>query len=316
MHYTRFISVIPLGLPDELLRPWHLFPLPVVETQIRRKLASSPTKNPARNRALAMKLERLPYCIGGGFWAVLKIGSELKAAAERHGRPNLPASEEVRQSVLEADETLFVRHAVDSFLEIGSRTQDAVLDYISASYEIKVPEGLNGCVRELQCETLPLPPALRDCVLRYWDASGQRLRNYRNRSQHQGVVASEAVIVSRHGAPNEVALFLPGNPEEREPSKWVFGEGGTLAYPYCTEAYLELFGFAYEVLFILARHLGYTEQFSRLVTFRAPIGPVPFEAHAIPEESELETRLLAWRRELKDRCTASHGHITDPSTAE
>lgn len=282
-----------------------------METILRRRLRESDPAHVDTSRAQELQLERLPYCVSGAYWALLEVGRLL--ADLGNTRSLQLGSPEATQLVLSADETLFVRHAIDSYLDVACRAQDAILAYVTATLHQSLPASLSKCVRAMRRGTLKGNPWVEATIEQYWATSGERLRQYRDLAQHHAVVSSEGVVVRTGGGHLELALFLPANPEVKSPADWHYDDPDALAYPYCCRSYVALFGFIYRLLYILARHLGFTESFTRRITFRAPLSAARRVSHPVPEPGDLAAVLIQERQLLKAQCEAEYGKLSEPA---
>jgi hypothetical protein len=244
----------------------------------------------------------------------MEIRHLLEQAVDKH-REDFERTE-ATQVVLASNETLFIRNAIDSYFDIACRAQDSVLAYVSATYRTSLPSSLSDCARKLAQNKVMLSPDIGHALSAYWADTGELLRQYRDLAQHHAVVASEATLIKTPSGSIEIALVLPGNPDIKSPKDWKYGSQGKLAYPFCERSYLDLFSFIYRVLFVLARSLGYTETFTRRITFRAPMGPTPPESRPVPSAEEVHETIWSLRRDLKDQCSSAYGAINDPPRAD
>lgn len=302
------------GRHDDVALPWHLFPLPIVRSQLlKRRTLSDHPELPGAGRGLDIQLERLPYCMGGAYRAVMEVRQLLAAAVSAHQEEF--ARSKANQMILGQGETLFIRNAVDSYLDVSCRAQDAVLAYVSTTFYRSLRQSLSRYVKALKNGKVFSHPEIEAALSEYWSKTGRRLRQYRDLAQHHAVVASEGTLVMRSDGLIEVALLLPTDPSVKAPKDWTYRSPAVPAYIFCEQSYLDLFSFVYRVLFILARHLGYPESFRRLVTFRAPIGAGPLPSHGVPSPEDLPSRLSEIRKDLKSDCQAKYGPIADPPKA-
>lgn len=192
--------------------------------------------------ALALQLDFLPYALGAACCAV----SELLYAQSRVTAEVLGG---VRRDstfyVLSPEHRDCIAFRIDSFLDAARRAQNGLVPYIGRSLGQSLPASMDDVAKKLQTGALQLPADIGDTLQTYWRTSGQRLKYYRDLSQHHGLVASDARVFFRRTGVPAIFLLLPNNPEDKHPNALRFEKPAVHAATYCKQAFLELLGCVY-----------------------------------------------------------------------
>lgn len=288
----------------------HLLPLPIVVTQLRKRQRAADEFSDAevqnlRFRALESELEQLPYALGGAYWALKQLANQQHSIAAEIESQSLPLGITL---ILPGEVTNELSYAFDSFLGFARRAQNAIILYVRRVFGVQLPKSLADLAKKKGI----LPQELEDVVQQFWSAAGETLKNYRDLGMHHALVSSDARCTR---TPDGVFLYfaIPNNPESNSAARLKFSDPVVYAMPYAQEAFLALFGFLYEVLFILVRHLGFTSKLNVLLYPRealhagSPLGHAPLTPIGIDES------LWAARSELEAACTKRYGRIDSPA---
>ena len=288
----------------------HLLPLPIVVAQLRSRLkrdteSAEDEVQQLRFRALESEIEQLPYALGGAYWALRQLSQHQRWIAEDiESQPAVG----IGVTILLPQETAHeLSYAFDSFLGFARRAQNAVTLYLRRVLDAQLPKSL----AELAKKRDILPGELDAVIQHYWSADGERLKNYRDLGMHHALVSSDARCTR-----TEEGVFLyfaiPNNPEANSAARLRFSDPVVYAMPYANEAFLALFRFIYEILFILMRHLGFTSRFSHLIYPREPLHAGSPLGHLPLPPDGIDENLWTARVELKAACTQRYGSIDAP----
>lgn len=209
------------------------------------------------------------------------------------------------------DEAQPLTYAVDSYLGAARRAQNSVYVYMSKVLGKSVPKSLNVVASKLQKTSLHVPVALRETIVEYWFASGEKLKAYRDLVEHHAIISSDARLVMTSQAKPLIYLTLPNNPEVKTTTLLRYREPVVHAYNYCSESFVELFCFLYKVTYLLARTLGPSKSLTMVVAPRAPLHAGEHPGQEIPSVAELAAHLWAERKRLKALCQGRFGRLDE-----
>lgn len=263
--------------------------------------------------AMENDLERLPYCLQSAQAALLwlaRLQSELVANLTPSPLPpGLPKTRVGQHATIDDPARVSMGAAIDAYLESSRRTMDALIPYVQRALAVlgsgKSMQGsMHSVVTNLSRE--PLGHGLDEPFIDFWKSSGALLKEYRDLAQHHAIVVSEPYIEVHASGERRIFLALPNNPAETSPKKRSFTPP-IAAYPYCEKSFLELLGFCYEVMYILARLLGDDQQ--RTSGLRVVLTKDGAGTHQPRPPSALQTDIDARMLLIAGDCCRRHGEI-------
>ena len=194
------------------------------------------------------------------------------------GREREPKSIQAFQ--LEDGDQYAMAFAVDRYLEAARRAQNAVWVYLSRVFRTAVPASLSDIVKNIEKSKLQLPFEVARLITQYWGASGKKLKDYRDLSQHHAVVSSDGRVTFLPDGRELIFLVLPNNPEVKSPTDLSYLPG-IHAFPYLLDSYCKLLAFWCGVARELLNHTKETELKRWGHEFKGGFGGKP-EGHAAP----------------------------------
>lgn len=203
---------------------------------------------------VSLQLEQLPYCLGALSYAYLEFVATLHATVI-FDIAKTPSPSGIH--VLRPEERDRVCFLIDSFLEAGRRSQNALIPYVSKAYGVSLPSSLHDLERKVRAGKVALPEALASLIIQYWSSHGERLKQYRDLSQHHALVSSDARTFVANAAPC-VYLVLPNNPEAKSASKLQFVEPFVHAQAFLKDQFFSLLQLCNDVVgqFIDKQRMG------------------------------------------------------------
>ena len=180
-------------------------------------------------------LELLPYVLGAAGKAVSDLAAaQNRLAEEHHGRlaPNhiQGLGDDVRDELT---------YSVDGFLDAARRAQNAVIPYLRRGLRMSLPASMNKLMKALRAGRLEFPEKLGTNLDRYWTNHGERLKAYRDISQHHSLVTSDVRIFLADGR-TAVYFVLPSNPEAKSARRLTFGSPPVHALSYLLDEFFAL----------------------------------------------------------------------------
>jgi hypothetical protein len=155
-------------------------------------------------------------------------------------------------------------------------------------------------VKDIKRNRLVLPLQIARLIESYWDRSGERLKAYRDLSQHHGVVSSDGRIGFFPDGSPFVYLVLPNNPAEKQFAKLSYLDPRIDALPYIVNSYCELYSFAFKLADILLGHTTDTGVHTYVWNLKGPLrlgGEV--DGHRIVRVQDILTSLESLVLNLK-----------------
>jgi len=228
-------------------------------SSLRAKLTRDLETDTDRHRSLHWALEALPYCLAANYNALVTF-VEVQADVIERNAQGLRGGTIL---VLSADQTDRLNFAIDAFLETACRAQNTLSPYLRRTLRRDYADSLSDLIKKLEKGPVRLPDAIAEILVGYWRTHGERLRHYRDLSQHFALVASESrIFLAEDGTPGS-RLLLPSNPEVKSNSALSFGKPPIHAQHYLREQFLKLYGILFCVTKILDQGLpGEPKQFS------------------------------------------------------
>jgi hypothetical protein len=254
-------------------------------------------------RTLEFELQQLPYALGGAYWALNQLLEQQRAIADALQSSSLPIG---ATQVISPDEAYELSYAFDSFLSFCRRAQDATVLYIRrVATGPELPRSMADVVKKRGL----LPGHLESVVIEYWSSSGSVLKTYRDLGVHHALVSSDARFTKTENG-DFLYFAIPNNPDCKSAAKLRFSDPVVYAFPYARDAFLALFSFTYQLLFLMARYLGYTTRLSETIFFpREAVHANSALGHPTPSPDYIEQSIWALRAELKTVCTQRFGPL-------
>jgi hypothetical protein len=223
---------------------------------------------PDQFRAAYFYLELLPYSLGATYQAFFDF-----VQAERELVTATLATNEDKNAIhaIGPAGRDKLSYRIDTFLETTRRTQNAVIPYISKALSISLPLSLNDLVKKIQSNKVSLPSKITSDLVGYWEHQGNKLKDYRDLSQHHALVASEVRIFHSSERKPAIYITLPNNPEEKNPAKLVFDNPPIQAFFYMKEQLHWLIRFCHEITTALTKPPGEIRAVSGSIVFRNPL---------------------------------------------
>jgi hypothetical protein len=241
--------------------------LPLVPT-LRHQLTDAFGPDDPKRTTTLLNLEMLPYSLGATQDALhryLQIHADLATSAvARMGAG-------VGLSVLSPAERDSLAYTVDSFLEAGRRTQNAVVPYLTKALRVSLPPSLADLAEDLEKGKHTLDAQITSLIGQYWRGSGQTLKDYRDLSQHFSLASSDVRVTrgDEHGP--LLQMLLPNNPSTKSTAHIEFGNPPIHAFPYMEEAFRWLVAFTRKLTAALIRPAGGERAQAAVNLFRTPI---------------------------------------------
>ena len=191
--------------------------------------------------------------------------------------------------------------AIDSYLIAARRSQNAVTRYLSSSPNLISLKGslhdiYNKIIDSDPRTTDAIPPEIREMIIKYWNDSGLKLKNYRDRSEHTALITAEPVAFLNQDGQASIRLQLPANPENPSFDTLDFANGPS-AVEYLHTSFGELVDFINDVIEQLidnampeAQPETVRKRKALVMKFKAPIvlGPPP-QGTPVPFKSRFST---------------------------
>lgn len=268
--------------------------LPILRRQLTPALGND------NYRDVHFQLELLPYCLEAASSALENLHLESQKIVSDCLPPNQSAS---RTIVLPKPEhSRRLSYNVDHFLDVARRAQNAWIPYLSRRFGLSLPSSLSELMKQLnKSQDLGLPEEIRHELIAYWKDHGQRLKDYRDLSQHYALVLSEAQVFRAPDGTPSIQFTLPNNPQVKSSRQLSFEDPTVHAFFYIRDQYCELVAFSNWLCDKLlegsaTRHVGLLSVVPRVsLNLGDPCPP----GHQIPTESavaqEIAKRIAAWQ---------------------
>jgi hypothetical protein len=199
-----------------------------------------------------LDLLQFPHAVGAAFDALCRLESSQVDLVDRRlsqGTRDPRAIEMVNRS-----ETYPLTFAIDSYLESAVRAQNGAWHYASKAFGVSdTPESLRDAVKQLRKDGIKgIPTVVASSIVSYWESGGQRLRAYRVLSQHFALVSSDVRLRFAPDGSASIFLALPSDPAVTKPAGLRYDNPVVLALPYCTETFVHLIRWIYELARLIA----------------------------------------------------------------
>jgi hypothetical protein len=193
------------------------------------KLMADCQKDDKKYTAKQWDLQQLPYSLRATYDAYLRFAEGCrKLAASLDSNSN--------RLILTPAHTYEISFAIDSFLEAGRRTQNALISYLGKALKLSFPSSFHEFQKKLRADKYEeFPQVMREFLLNYWDSHGKKLKDYRDIAQHHALVASEVTLFRNDEGVVGIVLLLPSNPESDSAAKIVWGQPKVHAQKFLRE---------------------------------------------------------------------------------
>jgi hypothetical protein len=264
-------------------------------------------------RGTLLRLEMLPYSLMACQTALYECVSAQEQLLGQISSRGLDDKTTLHLSPRECEE---LAHPVDTFLESARRCQNALAYYLSRALRVSVPtRGLELVVRRIERRGLDFGEVINDLLCGHWKEYGQRLKEYRDLSQHYAIVSSDARVF-RSSGDGTVCLYLllPTNPEVKNAGMLQYEKPSIHAYVYVRDYFGRLLALVYHVTRKLRERFpdnmnpdGSKTAILRPAVLRAPIvfgRETGIEGHRIFTHEDVRegvSNRIARNRELYDK---------------
>ena len=238
-------------------------------------------------RSTIYSLELLPYSLGATYQAFLDFANEEQVLVDATMSKFKDKGNIVAIGGGGRDRLCY---KIDSFLEAARRAQNAVIPYISKAKSISLPSSLADLVKRIEKKKIKLSDDIVDDILGYWTNQGEKLKHYRDLSQHHALVASEVRVFTSSDSKPAIYIALPRNPEVKDPSQLSFDDPPILAFHYLHEQLRWLIRFCHVITTKVTIPPGPQRAVTSTILFRAPMRlgtGAKVTGHYIQTESEI-----------------------------
>lgn len=255
-----------------------------------------PFEGQAMEPHIVYQLESLPYHVRNTFFALKNfeiLRSQAVASVSINLKPGsqLMVSDEISEKIA---------WMLDSFFSSARRAQNALISYISyCPPRQSLPSSMHDLHRNLANSSVTLPENITTKILQYWADSGLKLKNYRDRLEHTGIISSDPIVFLTEDGSPAVKIMLPSNPEVDSLRAFNFTPG-IHASDYIHQGFIELLVFINsiieELIALLTPGRAYEEARKarvHIIAFRTPIvlGPQP-RGTLVPFPRPIEESIL------------------------
>ncbi|HME69355.1 MAG TPA: hypothetical protein VKM54_05745, partial [Myxococcota bacterium] len=157
--------------------------------------------------------------------------------------------------------------AVDAYFTAARRAQNAVIPYLSIGLKKSIPSSLAKVAGKIAKGETVTDPELDQLVVEYWQASGSRVKDYRNLAEHHAIISSDVRIVPSVTGEPLLVLFLPNNPESKNARDLRFSDPMVHAVPFVIATFVDLLAFVSRVCDAMIAKLGGTTRRWRVMSW-------------------------------------------------
>ncbi|MDD5008036.1 MAG: hypothetical protein PHU49_06710 [Syntrophorhabdaceae bacterium] len=252
--------------------------------------------NPEAQRLQEFYLEQLQYCVYAAVDAVLGLADRLvhstDGASPGHGIILVP--EPTRNTL---------GFAVDHYFDAARRALNAANVYISKTLRTSVPASFADLVKQIRKGGIQLPERIQSLTMAYWEAHGNKIKAYRDLSQHFAVISSDARVTIFPDGKAVYYLVLPNNPEEKNPTKLSYVDPRIDAFPYIVNSYNKMYRYLFELTHILMSYTYSESPDTVPILFKSPLNlgaKHPVDGHLKPDIDELKSYLIGSQLHIYD----------------
>lgn len=264
--------------------------LVTLSSRIREALGD----NPETQRLQEFYLEQLQYCVYAAADAILDLADKLLHATDsvptENGASPGPGIILVPEPVRN-----MMSFAVDRYFDAARRALNAANVYISKILRISVPVSFSDLIKQVHKGSLQLPERIQSLTTIYWEAHGNKIKAYRDLSQHFAVISSDARVTILPDGRAFYHFVLPNNPEEKNPTRLSYVDPRIDAFPYVVSSYTKLYLYLFELTHILMSYTYSEEPDTIPILFKSPLNigaQRSVEGHIKPDIDELKSYLI------------------------
>jgi len=256
-------------------------------------------------QATEWAVEQLPYALAATANALLQMAEAECDAAESVMRRADRKEAGLCTYQLEDSEYRPIAFAVDSYFDAARRAQNATWPYLSKVLGTSIPLSLSDLVSKLRNGRKLLPQRIHDLVESYWSRSGERLKSYRDLSQHHALVSSDGRVTLLPDGRAAIYVVLPNNPTEKNLSNLSYLDPRIDALPYASQSYSELYAFVFELTHLLLSYTTDSGEMWHVTVFKGPlrVGPT-IDGHLPVPAKAIATTIAALAADLRQRLDA------------
>ena len=255
--------------------------------------------NPEFQRIQEFYLEQLQYCVYAAADAVLGLADKLI-----HSIDGVPAADGTGTGIILVPESIknTISFVVDHYFDAARRALNAANVYISKTLRITVPVSFADLLKQIRKGRIQLPERIESLTVVYWESHGNKIKAYRDLSQHFAVISSDARVTILPDGKAVYYLVLPNNPEEKNPAKLSYVDPRIDAFPYIVNSYNKLYRYLFELTHVLLSYTYSEGPVTIPILFKSPlkIGSKHSEGHSKPNVDELKTYLIQSQLHIYD----------------
>ena len=262
--------------------------------------------NPETQRLQEFYLEQLQYCVYAAVDAILGLADRLV-----HTTDSVPAPDGASpdRGIILVPEPMknMLSFAVDHYFDAARRALNAANVYISKTLRTSVPGSFSDLVKQIRKGSIQLPERIQALTTAYWETHGNKIKAYRDLSQHFAVISSDARVTILPDGKAVYYLVLPNNPEEKNPTKLSYVDPRIDAFPYIVNSYNKLDLYLFELTHILVSYT-YSERPDTIsILFKSPLNLGArhrVDGHLKPDIDELKSYLIGSQLHIYDAMKA------------
>ncbi|MHB8967096.1 MAG: hypothetical protein ACYC57_02395 [Thermoleophilia bacterium] len=235
--------------------------------------------DPMRASMIGRLLNQLPYSLASSAKALVTFCTSQYEIVEKYSMRDRDTGM-MHMYSLEDTDWHKMAFALDSYLEAARRTQNSICLYLSQIFKQSFPQSLSDTYKGIVKNIYNIPDHAKGTITSYWTNDGEKIKSYRDLSQHHAIVSSDARISFLPDGQILIFLIIPTNPSEKSPLKLSF-EPRLYAIDYMLGSYQRLLSFVCSMVGQLLNHKGrtgeliMTQEFMGGVSLKAEGRPLP-----------------------------------------
>lgn len=277
-------------------------------SRLRDEFTRRETDDWEKAKSTVFQMEQLPYALGATCLAVSELIAVQRDIVQRilgtSGHP--PGTQ-----ILLGEDRDLMGFKVDNFLESARRTQNALIPYLGRVLSCQLPLSLSDLIKKVHKGDIVFPEFVTSELLTYWQQHGERVKFYRDLSQHHALIASDARAFLDEGVHSAVSFVLPNNPEVKNASQLKWVEPSIDALPYVRTEFAALFRFTYRVTRFLIDQVSMGKTFVRAIVLKAPArieGGKVIGGHRLATQEEFQREVAQLARTLREEVDNEFGN--------
>lgn len=261
--------------------------LDLIESRIRQAEEQAGKEGKATEAAL----EQPQHALLSMAFALFSLVAAYSEAVHRIRSRVEKKPRTVHMIQLNEDEHRPLVFSLDAYLTAARRAQNTIWVYLSKILKVSVARSLAELVNKIERSQSNLPERLQKVILCYWEASGRRVKQYRDLSEHHAVVSSDSRVTLSPDGRELVYFLLANNPEVMKYAelRWHDPEIDALAFVF--ESFCAYHDFMTEIVAILTRYTSGPRTICATFHFKEPIrlgGPLAnLKGSPVPRLEEL-----------------------------